>query len=197
MPAITRVYDTFSHADRVIAELEAAGIPSSAISLVASRHVSDAFANVEDAAGAGAGVGAALCGSAGLLAGLGILAIPGLGPVVAAGWLAATAVCAVAGAAAGGLVGALVASGLSENDANLYAEIVRRGGTIVTVRTDEAAAGHAREIMDRFGPIDVSERRAEYARAGWTRFDPSAEPYLPSDAELERVRRPHAAGTPG
>jgi hypothetical protein len=75
-----------------------------------------------------------------LLAGLGLLA-PGLGPVVAAGWLAATAVCAAAGAATGGIVGALTEAGVSKEDAPLYAEGVRRGGTLVSARAPDAGAG--------------------------------------------------------
>jgi hypothetical protein len=168
------VYDTFSQADRVISELQAAGVPSTAISLLASRAVSDQVGSIEDAAGTGAGVGAAVGGSAGLLAGFGILALPGLGPVVAAGWLASTAVCAVAGAAAGGLIGALVGTGMAEGDAHVYAEIVRRGGAIVMVRADERSEARIRAIMDRYGPVNVSEREAQYREAGWSQFDPSS-----------------------
>src|ERR1700704_2766776 len=99
MSTITRVYDTYSHADRVVTELETSGIPSKDISIVANKYVSDKYANVEEAtpAATGAGLGAAIGGGAGLLAGLGLVAIPGLGPVAAAGWLASTAVGAVAG----------------------------------------------------------------------------------------------------
>jgi hypothetical protein len=64
-------------------------------------------------------------------------AIPGLGPVVAAGWLTATAVGAAAGAATGGIVGALTEAGVSKDDASLYAEGVRRGGTLVSARVPE------------------------------------------------------------
>jgi hypothetical protein len=166
------VYDTFSQADRVISELQAAGVPSTAISLLASRAVSDQVGSIEDAAGTGAVVGAG--GSAGLLAGFGILALPGLGPVVAAGWLASTAVCAVAGAAAGGLIGALVGTGMAEGDAHVYAEIVRRGGATVMVRADERSEARIRAIMDRYGPVNVSEREAQYREAGWSQFDPSS-----------------------
>ena len=191
MSTITRVYDTYSHANRVVAELEASGIPSGDISLVANKHVSKEYANVEEVSGAGtgAGIGAAVGGGAGLLAGLGLLAIPGLGPVVAAGWLASTAVGAAAGAATGGLIGALTGTGLSEEDAHVYAEAVRRGGTMVTVRTDDKSDASVRTIMDRYQPINPATRRTEYAGTGWTKFDPSAKPYSPSAAEVERMRR--------
>jgi hypothetical protein len=191
MPTITRVYDAYSDADRVVREIEAI-VPSSEISLIANRYVREEFGNVEHVAGTGAGMGAALGGSAGLLAALGVIAIPGLGPVVAAGWLASTAVCALAGAAAGGLIGALIGSGMSEEDANVYAEIVRRGGTLVTVRTEPDLEARVREIMDRYDPIDANARRAHYMLSGWSRFDPSAKPYMPSTMELERIRRHRA-----
>src|SRR5205085_5078419 len=101
-----------------------------------------------EGAGTGAGIGAGIGGAAGLLAGLGLLAIPGVGPVVAAGWLVATAAGAATGAvvggAAGGLVGSLTGAGVPENDAHFYAEGVRRGGTLVTARVDDARASAAR-----------------------------------------------------
>ena len=74
---------------------------------------------------------------AGLLAGLGMLAISGLGPVVAAGWLVSTAALAVTGGAAGGLIGSLTQHGVDEDEDNAYAEGVRRGGTLVTARVPE------------------------------------------------------------
>lgn len=170
MHPLIRVYDTFNQADRVVRELQSAGVASDSISLVAGDN-SAQITSVEDIATAGAGVGAAFGGGAGLLAGLGLLAIPGLGPVVAAGWLVSSATCAVAGAAAGGLIGALVGTGIDETDAHVCAEIVRRGGTIVSVRADEPFEERIRQIMDRYGPINVSERGAHYRAAGWLSFN--------------------------
>lgn len=194
MATITRVYDNYAQAQRVVSDLEAAGIASGDISLVANKYVSDKYANVTDASGAesGAGVGAAVGGGAGLLAGLGLLAIPGLGPVVAAGWLAATAVGAVAGAAAGGIIGAIT-DHVSEDDAHVYAESIRRGSTMITARMSDALQARAAEIMDRHAPIDPAARRAEYARDGWQRFDPQAPAYKPSQDELDRMRREYTS----
>ena len=191
MTTITRVYDTYAHAQRVVSELEAKGIPSSEISLLANKHVSAQYADVDDvsAAGAGAGIGAAVGGGAGLLAGLGLMAIPGLGPVVAAGWLASTALGAVAGAAAGGIIGALVDLGVPERDAHVYAESVRRGGTMVVARVNDAMAASVQAIMDRHSPIDIAVRGDEYRQQGWKTFDPKAPPYKPTEAEIERMRR--------
>ena len=191
MATVTRVYDTYAHAKNVVKELEAARIPSSDMSLVANKYVSEKYANVDEASptGTGAGIGAVVGGGAGLLAGLGMLAIPGLGPVVAAGWLASTALGAAAGAATGGVIGALVGNGVSERDAHVYAETVRRGGTMVTVRTADANLTTVTSIMDRHSPIDPELRAAEYQRHGWKKFDPAAPPYRPSESDIERIRR--------
>jgi hypothetical protein len=191
MATITRVYDTYAHAHAVFDELRRNGFTDAEISLVANKSTSEKFANVEDASGAatGAGVGATVGGGAGLLAGLGIMAIPGIGPVVAAGWLAATLLGAVAGAATGGLVGALTDAGVTEQDAGVYAETVRRGGTMVVVRSsDSARVDMAQAIMDRNTPIDLSLRAAEYRREGWKGYDPAAGPY----SEAARTPDPRA-----
>ena len=110
------------------------------------------------------------------------------GPVVAAGWLAATAVGAAAGAATGGIVGALVDAGVDREHADVYSESVRRGGTMVTVRArDEDAAPH-RRLLESYKPIDPVARGAEYRKTGWQTFDEKAPPYRPSQAEIDRMR---------
>jgi hypothetical protein len=193
MQTFTRVYDNYAQAQQVVAALEEAGVPSADISLVAHRKVDERYVRDEDdntEAAVGAGIGAAVGGTAGLLAGLGILAIPGLGPVVAAGWLAATAVGAVAGGATGGIVGALVDAGTSEADAHVYSESVRRGGTLITVKTDFDAA-EVQEILDDYEPVDPGARRKEYEATGWKEYDPDAGEYEFDEEEIERIRRPY------
>ena len=136
MRTITGLFDTYDEASSAVRSLKDAGISGDDISIVANnsdgshgRH--DGADNVAQDAGAGAGIGAAVGGAGGLLTGLGLLAIPGVGPVVAGGWLLATAVGAVAGAAVGGatggIVGAMTEAGVDEQDAHVYAEGVRRG----------------------------------------------------------------------
>jgi hypothetical protein len=107
----------------------------------------------------------------GLLAGFGSLAIPGIGPLVAAGWLIALLAGAGTGAVAGGLLGGLVGAGIRNEDAHLYAEALRRGGTLVTVRTDDEHAFLAAQIMDRNRAVDIDARRADYVSGGWTSFE--------------------------
>lgn len=195
MKTFTKVYDSYGQAQQAVNDLEAQGVSSSDISLVANKHVSAQYDNVDDSseAGTGASLGAAVGGGAGLLTGLGIMAIPGLGPVVAAGWLASTALGVAAGAAAGGLIGSLVNGGEDEDTANVYSESVRRGGTLVTVRTENGHAQDIQDILNSHQPIDAAARGAEYRADGWTRFDAKAAAYRPSDTEVEQIRRKYTA----
>ncbi len=189
MASITKAYDSPSQARAAVAALEEAGVPSTDISIVGNRRFDSRYDDDGSETASGAGIGAVLGGGTGLLAGLGLLAIPGLGPVVAAGWLAATAAGAVAGGATGGIIGALVDAGTSREDAHLYSEAVRRGATLITVRTNGSNEDVVRAILERQEPIDPAIRRTEYARTGWREFDPAAGEYKPSDMEIERMRR--------
>ena len=191
MKTVSRAYDTHAHAREAVAALETAGVPAKDISLVANKCVSAEYDDVEkypDAA-TGVGFGGALGGGAGLLASLGILTIPGLGPVLAAGWLVSVAVGAVAGAAAGGIVGALIDAGLSREHADVYSEAVRRGCTLVSARVADAESDRVQAMLDRYTPIDPVARAGDYRREGWTHFDPKAPAYTPNEAEIERIRR--------
>ncbi|PTM39549.1 general stress protein [Bosea sp. 124] len=176
---ITRSYDTYDQAAVAVENLEQAGVSSSDISVV-GRDERASDTNAAEGAGIGAGVG----GAAGLLAGLGLLAIPGIGPVVAAGWLASTAAGAVAGAAAGGLVGSFTSAGVDEEEAHYYAETVRRGGTVVSVKAADEHAATVEAILDGATPIDRHTRVAQYRQEGWTRFDENADPYLQGKAGI-------------
>ena len=190
----TGLYDDYADARSAVSALEARGVPSDDISIV-SNNVDDRYSketNAAEGAGTGAGIGAAVGGVGGLLTGHGGMGIPGVGPVVAAGWLAATAAGAAAGAvaggAAGGIIGAMTESGVSEEDAHVYAEGVRRGGTLVTARVDESLYPEAEAILGQANRVDPTERRTAYAEQGWTRFDDTLDPYGPSEIEQERLR---------
>lgn len=161
---ITALFDSYEEAATAVSKLQAAGLSPSDISVVAGAggpsggEAGEQGGEAADGAGAGAAFGSVLGGGAGLLAGLGLLAIPGLGPIVGAGWLAATLAGAGVGAAAGGLVGSLAGAGVSERDAAAYAEGVRRGGTLITVRANEANAHRAMDILEQEGAVDLDER---------------------------------------
>jgi uncharacterized protein (TIGR02271 family) len=181
MATISRLYKHYDTGARVVAELEHLGIPHTDISIIANNDTgwfdrnrstridrdADGTDDRAEGAAAGAGIGATIGGVAGLLAGLGLLAIPGIGPVVAAGWLASTAAVAAAGGATGGLIGALTQSGIGEPEARHYAEGVRRGGTLVTVRVRDTDRMQVEAIMDRHNPIDTKGTAAADQTVDW------------------------------
>jgi hypothetical protein len=194
---ISRLYDNYTSAQQAVQRLEAAGVPHSDISIVANNSDSwfstdkkvdrdhDGVDDRAEGAGKGAGIGAGVGGTAGLLAGLGLLAIPGLGPVVAAGWLAATALGAAAGAATGGVVGALTEAGISKEDADSYAEGVRRGGTLVSARVADADQSRLDAVLDQ-SSVNLRDRSAAWQKAGWKSFDPASKPYGAEEVRKER-----------
>ncbi len=197
MAPVTRLYDTYADAREAVGRLENAGVAADDISIVSNdadkRYSSDMVDRDRDGtddraegAGAGSGMGAVVGGAAGLLAGLGVLAIPGIGPVVAAGWLASTALGAAVGATAGGIVGALVQAGVGEDEANVYAEGVRRGGTLVTVRVADAERARVEQLLS--GGVDFNQRAHAYRQSGWTRFNETAAPMTPD--EIRRSQDP-------
>ena len=188
---VVGLYDRLDDAQNAVSELVSAGFSRENISIVAAdtegkfkTYVGESGEEV----GTGAGVGAAIGGLGGLLVGLGALAIPGIGPVLAAGPIASALIGMGVGAVTGGLIGALVDAGVPEEQANLYAEGVRRGGTLVKVTAPEDRLEKAAEIMDRFNPIDVDQRATAWRSENWSRFDPDATPYTQTDFERERSR---------
>jgi hypothetical protein len=193
---ITRLFEKYDYANSALHDLIEAGVPREDISIVANTSDEDLIdtgesSHAAEGAGTGAGIGGVLGCGAGLLAGLGVISIPGLGPVVAAGWLAATAAGlvagAAAGAAAGGIVGALMETGVSEHHAHVFAEGVRQGGTLLTVRVDEAYAEEVKSILDAHGPIDPDQRGQEYRDRGVGVF---GEPMSQADRDVEARRTP-------
>lgn len=210
MATVTRLFDSHTEALDAVAELEASGVSHDRISIVSNNtdkwhsgapgsqngplgdHNGDGENDVADGAGKGAASGGLIGGGAGLLAGLGMLAIPGLGPVVAAGWLASTAVGAavgaVAGGATGGLLGALKEAGHSDEEAHVYSEGVRRGGALVSVKADESERERLEGILNGKRGYDAAIRGQAYRETGWTQFDADAPPYTSTQIAEERAR---------
>jgi hypothetical protein len=171
---LSRLYDDGAKARAVVDELKVAGLPADDIGIIACSRGTRAPAASRDCGGdddhghtinRSAGIGAALGGAAGLLAGLGAFVLPGIGAVVAAGWVASALAGAVAGGAAGGVVGALIEAGLSEADAAGYAEGVKRGGALVTIKVmsrdreffeDILSGRERRGMQSEFDPAGVS-----------------------------------------
>lgn len=181
---IVGLFDTVSSAQNVVQDLLDNGFRRDQISLVAQNDQttmtdSDELHEQEvasDSAGTGAVSGTVLGGALGLLVGTGLLVIPGIGPVLAAGPLVAaigtisaavgaTALGAGVGAATGGLAGGLMGAGVPDDDANTYAEGVRRGGTLITVQADEAMADTAAQIMKNHDVVDLKDRSLTWSNS--------------------------------
>jgi hypothetical protein len=115
---------------------------------------------------AGAGTGAAVGGVLGWLVGIGAIAIPGVGPLIAAGPIVAALAGAGAAGAAGGLVGGLVGAGMPEIEAKRYAGRIREGGFLLSVHCDDKEwAARAREVITTSGGQDVvstAEAKPDY-----------------------------------
>lgn len=189
---ISTLFDSPTDAALAITELDRIGVSRDDISIISNQENSYTEEVVKDA-GTGAGIGAAIGGAGGLLAGLGLMAIPGIGPVVAAGWLVSTAAGAVAGAAAGsvagGLIGAMTEAGVPSEDAEFYAEGIRRGGTLVSVRLDDDANGsQVRNVLQRHNYVDPATRMRFYQESGWTGYDATSKPYTREQIAEERSR---------
>jgi uncharacterized protein (TIGR02271 family) len=130
---------------------------------------------------------------------LGVALIPGVGPVLAAGPLAALlfgGMGAVAGAATGGIVAGLVDLGMDEDEAEHYAEGIRRGGALVSLDLDtDEHVERAESILNRYNPVDIDERGETYRSSGWTGFDTNAPPY--NESQISDFRSTSSTVRPG
>jgi len=189
---ITALFENYADANNAVQDLENHGFLRADISTMAHEALADDVRVYEDdtsGAATGAGVGAAVGGVGGLILGLSALAIPGVGPVLAAGPIAAALIGAGVGAATGGLIGALADMGVPEEEAHYYAEGVRRGSVLVTVQTTDDLAERAASVLSKHHPLDIDKRISEWRQSGWSRFDHNAEPYKALDSK-ERKNRP-------
>src|SRR6202790_2171536 len=179
---ICRLYDSYTDASRVVVMLEAAGLPPSETSVISNNSDTwysvtktanvvpvrkDGASSKADGKVEGAALGAAIGATAATAASLiTMLAIPGVGAVVGAGWLAALLGSMAVGGAAGGLLGALTNAGISEEDAQVMVEGVHRGGTLVAARVPQSGLPRMEAIMNRTA-VKLDERRDLYRRWGW------------------------------
>lgn len=173
--AVVGLYRTADKAQEVVSALVSKGCRREDIGLMAKGDQTVTEGETEETGSkagqglaTGAGIGAALGGLGGVLVGLGAIAIPGVGPIIAAGPIAAGLMGAAGGAVAGGLVGGLIVLGIPEHEAHQYAEGVRRGGTLVTVRTEDDRADNVSDIMDDYDPIDIHTEAERWRSQGWT-----------------------------
>ena len=212
---VVGLFDDFTQAQSVVQDLVNAGFRREDISIAANQTASGysgdslsagdttATAGSGHAVGKDAGIGAGVGGVVGLLVGLGALAIPGIGPVLAAGPLAAalgvtvgsTVTGAAIGGVVGGLVGALTHIGVPKEHAEYYSEGVRRGGTLVTLNAPDDRAEEAVDILNGHGAVDIDKRSETYRTGGYTGYTETAPAYTQED--ITRERGLYGGGTTG
>lgn len=176
------IFYTPADAERAIADLIERGFPREKISLIgpgspAAEHVTIPEHGAEHAEDLAIGaVGGGLIGGAlGALVGMIVIAVPGLGPVLLAGPLAAAisgagvtmALGAGAGAIGGGILGALEFGGVSDHDTKVYEELIRQGATLVLVQASGAERELAAEILHRDGAADAADVADEWRHEGF------------------------------
>lgn len=199
---VVALYDRLMDADAAVRELIGHGFSPEKISLLAKdargKHspyldsdLDRAESNVE---AAGVEIGTILGGLGGLLIGLGVVAIPEIGPVIAAGplvtavsGLVGVGVGAAVGGATGGLLGILIDVGIDEVNAEYYAEALRRGGILVTVEVEDYRANQARQVLDSFGSVEIIERIDDWRDEGWRSNDYESDPYTIEERNWERA----------
>jgi hypothetical protein len=155
-------------AERIVDELRTAGFSNNDISvLFPDKTGTRDFAHEQhtkapEGAATGAATGGVLGGALGWLAGIGTLAIPGLGPFIAAGPIMAALAGAGVGAAAGGLTGALVGMGIPEYEAKLYEGKIKEGNILVAVHAENSEQRkRVKEVLEHAGAHDVSYTEEE------------------------------------
>jgi len=161
--AVFGIYPTAAQAERAVDELVAGGFPSANISvLLQDQRGTRDFAHEKETKapeGTAAGVttGGVIGGTLGVLAGIGALAIPGVGPFIAAGPIMGGLAGLGVGGAVGGLIGALVGMGIPEYEAKRYEGRLKSGGVLLSVHCDTSGEiTRAKEILKATGGDDIS-----------------------------------------
>ena len=161
--AVFGIFTSRTQAERGVDALMAAGFRSDDISVLAPDQrttkelATEKNTKAPEGTTTGVAAGGALGGTLGLLAGIGALAIPGLGPFIAAGPIMGALAGVGAGAATGGLIGALVGMGIPEYEAKRYEGRVKDGGVLLSVHCDKSEwVGKAKDVLKNVGAADVA-----------------------------------------
>lgn len=189
---ILATFDLVDDAHRAIEELTEMGYKRADIGF--ALYEKNRKRDVDGAEGAEVGtVAGAIFGA---LVGLATITIPGVGPVIAAGPLAAAigaltgaGIGAASGAATGGIVGTLTQLGVPYEETDYYAESLRQGAALVSVTTTESDAARAMHILGKHNPIDVERRISQWRARGWQGYDPKVDPFTAEElSELHGER---------
>jgi hypothetical protein len=166
--AVIGIFNTPVQAERCLDRLRDLNfLPSDISVLVPDKEgvrdfVHEKATKAPEGATTGATTGGVLGGIAGWLVGIGSLAIPGVGPFIAAGPIMAALGGAAIGAAAGGVTGGLIGMGIPEYEAKQYQSKVNQGGILVSVHSETAEeAARAKEVMEQCGATDISSTGEE------------------------------------
>lgn len=161
--AVIGLVESHAQAERIVAELQTAGFAGTDISvLLPDKQGTRDFAHEKntkapEGSAVGAGAGGLLGGTLGLLAGIGSLAIPGFGPLIAAGPILAALSGGAAGAALGALTGALVGLGIPELEAKQYESKIKGGNILISVHVEDSdERSDAKQIFERGGASDIA-----------------------------------------
>jgi len=161
--SVIGIVETQIQAERIVDQLQQGGVATGDVSvLFPDKRGTKDFAHehntkAPEGAIAGVGAGGVLGGTLGLLAGIGALAIPGVGPLIAAGPLMATLSGAAAGAAVGGVAGGLIGMGVPEYEAKSYEGKIRNGNILIAVHTDNGdAEKRAKQIFEANNAHDIA-----------------------------------------
>src|SRR6202162_4413577 len=178
--AVFGIYGTHEAVDRGADTLVRSGFASSDISVLLPENLGSKSIATEKAtkapegAAAGASTGAALGGALGLLAGIGALAIPGVGPFIAAGPIMAALAGLGVGGAVGGFAGALIGMGIPEYEAKRYEGRIQKGGILLSVHCDTSdQVKRGKEIMKNTGAEDISSTGESSANTKQTDYNVS------------------------
>src|SRR5207237_301690 len=172
--AVFGIYRTREGVEAMVDELRDAGFRNTDISVLFPENVGtkdfahEKATKAPEGTATGAGTGAVIGGTLGWLAGIGVLAIPGVGPLIAAGPIVAALTGVGVGGALGGLTGALIGMGIPEYEDKRYEGRVREGGILLSVHSDNSEwTRKAKDILERTGAEDVSsagEAKADFAK---------------------------------
>ena len=161
--AVFGIYSSGEHAERAVEQIIAAGFPSGNISvLLPDSRSTKEFAHEKgtkapEGTATGVTAGGVIGGTLGVLAGVGALAIPGIGPFIAAGPIMAGLAGLGVGGVVGGLVGALVGMGIPEYEAKRYEGRVKVGGTLLSVHCDTSMqVSRAKDLLKASGAEDIA-----------------------------------------
>ena len=182
--AVFAIYASREAVEEAVGSLQAAGFRSTDISVLLPENegtkdlAHEKHTKAPEGTAAGSITGGAIGGILGGLVGVGVIAIPGLGPLVAAGPIIAALTGIGSGGVVGGMIGLLVGTGMPEYEAKRYEGRIKQGGLLLSVHCDSAAwVKRARQVLDQTGGEDISQQRE------------AAADYAVSDRPQPRIRR--------